>query len=62
MLTQFLANTGTANVRNNLRPLLKKYDIKMESEKEIKSMEELYTVSAQLNSKPIIYHFGVMAY
>ena len=52
MLTQFLANTGTANVRNNLRPLLKKYDIKMESEKEIKSMEELYTVSAQLNSKP----------
>ncbi|XP_063678904.1 uncharacterized protein LOC134814667 [Bolinopsis microptera] len=39
------SNTGTANVRNNLRPLLKKYDIKMESEKEIKSMEELYTVN-----------------
>jgi hypothetical protein len=41
----FSANTGTANIRNNLRPLLKKYNVTMESEKEIKSMEDLYTVS-----------------
>ena len=44
-ITCISANTGTTNVRSNLRPLLRSYGIKIESEKDIKLAEEMYTVS-----------------
>ena len=44
-ITCISANTGTTNVRSNLRPLLRSYGVKMESEKDIKLAEEMYTVS-----------------